>query len=188
MTTPATIVARLDDQGRGELVGALGAHRGRAMAELLEGQAEAWAREMGEGEPRVLGPEAELSAEVDRIAGDGDRPVAVIWPALARVRPDLGPAVVDDLAAGCDVVFGPLVDSGLYLLAFRRPLPLVADLLDGGVTPDGFAAALAMAAESGLEIGYLRPERSLASRDGVALALADPLTPENVRKLLKNPA
>ena len=45
-----------------------------------------------------------------------------------------------------------------------------------------------MAAESGLEIGYLRPERSLASRDGVALALADPLTPEHVRNLLKNPA
>jgi len=188
VTHPAVVVARLGDRNRNELVGALGAERGGTVAELLEAQAEAWAREMGDGGLHVPESGADLTAEVARLAGEGDRPVAVIWPALARVRPDLGRAVVDDLAAGCDVVFGPLVDGGLYLLAFQRPLPLVADLLNGGVTPDGFAAALSMAAESGLEIGYLRPERSLASRDGVALAVADPLTPGNLRRLLQKPA
>lgn len=188
MTQPAVLVARLGDQGRSELVDALGAERGRAIAELLEAQAHAWAHEVGEGELQVLEPGADLTEEVARHAAEGGRPVAVVWPALARLRPDIGPAVVDDLAAGCDVVFGPLVDGGLYLLGFQRLLPPVAGLLGGGLTPDGFAAALALAAESGLEIGYLRPERSLASRDGVALALADPLTPENLRKLLQNPA
>jgi hypothetical protein len=158
------------------------------VAELLEARAEAWAGEVGDGAPRLLAPGADLVEEVGRIVADGERPMVVVWPALARARPDLARAVVDDLAAGCDVVFGPLVDQGLYLLAFARPLPLVADLLAGGITPDGFAAALAMAADSRLEIGYLRPERSLASRDGVALALADPLTPENIRDLLQNPA
>jgi hypothetical protein len=153
---------------------------------LLESQAEVWARELGEGQLHVSEPEADLAAAVARIAGQADGPVAVVWPALARPRPDLAGAILDDLAAGCDVVFGPLVDGGLYLLGFQRPLPLVADLLAGDVAPDGFAAALSVAAESGLEIGYLRPERSLASRDGVALALADPLTPEAIKQLLQN--
>jgi hypothetical protein len=111
--------------------------------------------------------------------------LVVVWPALARLRRDHGQAALDDLAQGCDVVFGPLVDGGLYLLGFQRLLPLVVDLLEGDVQPDGFAAALSVAAESGLEIGYLRPERSLASRDGVALALADPLTPSDVRASLR---
>jgi hypothetical protein len=107
---------------------------------------------------------------------------------VARLRPDHGQAALDDLEAGCDVVFGPLVDGGLYMLGFRQVLALVEDLLGGEVQPDGFAAALSVAAESGLEIGYLRPERSLTSRDGAALALADPLTPPDLRKLLQNPA
>ncbi len=185
MTRPAVLLARLADRGRDELVAALGAERGGAVAELLEAQAEEWARELGGGEPRSVPLGATLAEQVASIAGPEDRPVAVIWPALARPRPDLTRAIVDDLAAGCDVVFGPLVDGGLYLLGFQRPLPLVADLLAGDVAPDGFAAALSVAAESGLEIGYLRPERSLASADGVALALADPLTPPELVGLLR---
>lgn len=188
MTRPAVLLAPLGDRGRNELVGALGPERGRAIVALLESQAEEWAREIGDGEVHVSEPGADLAAAVERIAAEADRPVAVLWPALARPRPDLAGAVLDDLAAGCEVVFGPLVDGGLYLLGFQRPLPLVADLLAGDVAPDGFAAALSVAAESGLEIGYLRPERSLASRDGVALALADPLTPETIKQLLQNPA
>jgi hypothetical protein len=188
MTPPAVLLARLGDRGRDELVSALGAERGRAVAELLGSQAEAWGRELGDGQLHVFEPGADLGEEVVRIAGQADSPVAVLWPALARPRPDLSRSVVDDLAAGCDVVFGPLVDGGLYLLGFQRPLPLVTDLLEGGLAPDGFAAALSVAAESGLEIGYLRPERSLASLDGVALALADPLTPENIKNLLQTGA
>ena len=187
MTHPAVLLTRLSDRGRTELVAALGAERGRAVAEFLEAEAEAWAREVGDGPPTLSAPEANLAEEVARLADGADRPVAVVWPALARFRPDLSRAIVDDLAAGCDVVFGPLVDQGLYLLAFQQPLPLVAELLGGGVAPDGFAAALSAAAELELEIGYLRPERSLASPDGVALALADPLTPENIKKLLEHP-
>jgi hypothetical protein len=188
VTNPAVLVARLGDRGRGELVGALGAECGRAVAELLETQAEAWAREVGDGQVHVAEPGDNLAEEVVRVAEEGDRPLAVVWPALARLRPDLRRAIVGDLAAGCDVVFGPLVDGGLYLLGFQRPLPLVTDLLAGELLPDGFAAALSLAADSNLEIGSLRPERSLASLDGVALALADPLTPGKIRRLLENPA
>jgi hypothetical protein len=185
---PVVLLARLGDRGRRELVDALGTERGRAVAELLEAQAEAWGEEIGSRQLHRSEPGANLADEATRIAGEGGRPVAVVWPALARLRPDLSRAILDDLAAGCDVIFGPLVDGGLYALAFQRPLPLVADLLAGELQPDGFAAALSVAAESGLEIGYLRPERSLASQDGVALALADPLTPENIRELLQKQA
>jgi Uncharacterized protein conserved in bacteria (DUF2064) len=184
VTRPAVVLAGLGDRARDELIGALGAQRGGAVAELLESQAERWARELGDGEPRFVPLGAGLAEQVAAIAGREDRPVVVVWPALARPRPDLTRAVLDDLDAGCDVVFGPLVDGGLYLLGFQRLLPLVADLLDGGPNPDGFAAALSLAAESGLEIGYLRPERSLASADGVVLALADPLTAPEIACLL----
>jgi glycosyltransferase A (GT-A) superfamily protein (DUF2064 family) len=80
-------------------------------------------------------------------------------------------------------VFGPLVDGGFYLLGFQELVPLVLDLLgEGGGSPG--ADALAGAAQSGFEIGYLRPERALTSSEGVALALADPLTPEEIRELI----
>jgi uncharacterized protein DUF2064 len=188
VTGPAVLLARLGDGGRRELANSLGSERGRAVAELLEAQAESWAREAGEGELHVADLGASLAEQVGWIAEQESRPVVVVWPSLARLRPDLRPAIVGDLAAGCDVVFGPLVDGGLYLLGFQRPLPLVTDLLGGEVQPDGFTASMSVAADSGLEIGYLRPERSLASLDGVALALADPLTPENIRQLLKSQA
>ena len=188
MTDPALLLARLDDRGRHQLADALGSEGGQAVAELLEAQAEAWARGVGEGQLHTAEPGANLAEEVAWIAEQEDRPVAVVWPALARLRPDLREAIVGDLAAGCDVVFGPLVDGGLYLLGFQRPLPLVTDLLQGELQPDGFAAAMSVAADSGLQIGYLRPERSLASLDGVALARADPLTPQNIKQLLQKQA
>jgi hypothetical protein len=186
VTEPAVLLARMGDRGQEELASALGPESGRAVAELLEAQAEAWAREVGEGRLHLADPEANLAQEVAWISEQEDRPVAVVWPALARLRPDLRPAILGDLAAGCDVVFGPLVDGGLYLLGFQRLLPLVTELLEGELQPNGFAAAMSVAADSGLEIGYLRPERSLASLDGVALALADPLTPGNIKHLLQN--
>jgi hypothetical protein len=184
VTPPAVLVAPLADRARHELEATLGTQDAAAIGATLEADAQAWAHEIEAGRPHVCPPEASLLEEVRRIAGEAAGPLVIVWPALARLRRDHGQAALDDLAEGCDVVFGPLVDGGLYLLGFQRLLPLVVDLLEGDVQPDGFAAALSVAAESGLEIGYLRPERSLASRDGVALALADPLTPAEIRAAL----
>jgi hypothetical protein len=161
---------------------------GDPLAAALRARTQGWLGELVDGELHDSPPGADLLEEVRALAGETDGAVLVVWPEVARLRPDHGQAALDDLEAGCDVVFGPLVDGGLYMLGFRRLLALVEDLLGGEVQPDGFAAALSVAAESGLEIGYLRPERSLTSRDGAALALADPLTPPDLRKLLQNPA
>jgi len=148
------------------------------VAEVLTAGAEGLVREVVSGQLCVCSPDARVLDEVERIGA----PAVIIWPAVARLRGEHVQAALEDLEAGCDVVFGPLVDGGCYLLGFQELVPLVRELLaeDRGSPGD----ALAGAAQSGFEIGYLRPERALSSSEGVALALADPLTPPEIRQLL----
>ena len=94
-------------------------------------------------------------------------------------------AALDDLAAGCDLVIGPVVDGGWYLIGLARPIPELAELpADSWHTPDVMALATAAARAAGLEVGLLRPERRLVSAGDIRAALADPLTPDDVRAVL----
>lgn len=149
----------------------------------LEADAERWAAYVaGDAVYRVRAPLAGATAEVhSKHAG----PLLVVWPVLARLRAEHAGAALEDLASGADLVLGPVIDGGLYLLGLPRPLGELLDLPDEAwLSRDAMPAALAAASESGLEVGLLRAERALRGLADVRAALADPLTPEPIAALL----
>jgi glycosyltransferase A (GT-A) superfamily protein (DUF2064 family) len=112
-------------------------------------------------------------------------PLIVVWPDLPRLRPQHAQGALDDLAAGCDVVLGPAIDGGLYLVAVPRPQPRLFALPERAWrSPDVMQIGVAAAREAGLEVGILRAERPLSKPADVRAALADPTLPDELRKIL----
>lgn len=170
-----------------ELVALLGSDRAARVQAELVAQATGWARALDARSFHTATSEAALPAQIDSILAGVDGPLLVIWPRLPRLRPEHSQGALGDLQAGCDLVFGPIVDGGFYLFGLSRPAPDVLRLLEEGFeTVPGTPGALAAAAEAGLELGYLRPERGLRSHDDVEAALADPLTSRELRRLLED--
>ncbi|MFL5824862.1 MAG: hypothetical protein ACJ764_15630 [Solirubrobacteraceae bacterium] len=176
-----------------ELEELLGAERSAVLQAEMNAQATAWARELASEDAHTASEDASLSGEVSRLLSQASGPLLVVWPSLPLLRREHADGALVDLHAGSELVFGPVIDGDLYLLGLRHPLPEVlarleealasgGDARDGG--PGAAAAALAAGAESGLEIGYLRPERGLRTPADVAVALADPLTPASIRRIL----
>ena len=165
-----------------ELGPLLGADRVAALQAQLSASALAWAEDVAPGSVLRADGQPSLADAVDLGFGRGPGPLLVLWPSLPRLHREHAEAAIDDLAAGCDVAFGPLMGGGFYLRGLARPLPEVVAALDGSgdTTPAGLAAA----GEGGLEIGYLQPERGLSTEADVAAALADPLTPPEISALL----
>ena len=125
-----------------------------------------------------------------RVFARNDGPLLIVWPDLpqAATRP-CRPARSSDLAAGCDVVFGPVIDGGLYMIALGRPLPKLFALPEQAWrSPDVMMLGVAAAREAGLEIGILRAERALQRPADVRAALADPLLPDELAAILKRAA
>jgi glycosyltransferase A (GT-A) superfamily protein (DUF2064 family) len=109
----------------------------------------------------------------------------IVWPDLPRLRPDHAAAALDDLRAGCDVVLGPAVDGGLYLVGIARPLPELFALPERAWRNDAMGVALTAIRDVGFEVGILRAERALHRPADVRAALADPLLPAEVGAILR---
>jgi hypothetical protein len=91
-------------------------------------------------------------------------------------------AALDDLAAGCDVVFGVAHDALPYILAVPRLDHELLALVEGSYR-DGVLAAFA---NRGIVLGMLRHERRLASAaDARALAI-DPLAPADLAAIVRS--
>jgi len=130
-----------------------------------------------------------LADAVGRVFARGEGPLLIVWPDLPRLSPDHFTAALEDLRAGCDVVLGPAIDGGFYLIALARPLPRLFALPErawrsGDVMEIGIAAVR----DSGLEVGILRAERPLHRPADVRAALADPLLAERFGRILSRPA
>ncbi len=112
-------------------------------------------------------------------------PLLIVWPDLPRIRRSHATAALTDLGEGCDVVLGPAIDGGLYLIGIARPLPSLFALPEQAWrSPDVMAVGFAAAQRAGLEIGILRVERALHRPADVRAVLADPLLPMDVRTLI----
>ena len=129
-----------------------------------------------------------LAAATAHVLSAHNGPVLVIGTDLPTLRPAHGAAALDDLAEGCDAVFGPAMDGGYYLVGIARPLPeLFALPTEAWGGPDVLSLGLRAAQDLGLEVGLLRPERDLDTPADARAALLDPMLPPDIAELLRRP-
>jgi glycosyltransferase A (GT-A) superfamily protein (DUF2064 family) len=129
---------------------------------------------------------ARLADAAARVFARHTGPLLIVWPDLPRLHRAHATAALGDLECGCDVVLGPAVEGGLYLIGIARPLPRLFALPEQAWrSPDVMAVGLAAAREAGLEIGILRVERALHRPADARAALADPLLPAEFRTVLR---
>jgi glycosyltransferase A (GT-A) superfamily protein (DUF2064 family) len=129
---------------------------------------------------------ARLADSVARVLARTDGPLLIVWPDLPRLSPRHAAAALDDLGAGADVVLGPAIDGGLYLLGIRGPSGDLFGLPEQAWrSPDAMTVGFAAAREAGLEIGILRAERSLNRPADVRAAVVDPLLPDVLAEILR---
>jgi uncharacterized protein len=132
---------------------------------------------------------ARLADAAARVFARKDGPLLIVWPDLPRLRPDHAAAALDDLRSGCDAVLGPVIDGGLYMLGIARPLPKLFALPEKSWrSPDVMMLGLAAARDASLEIGILRGERALHRPADVRAALADPMLPGDIERILRRAA
>jgi uncharacterized protein len=179
-------------------------------AKLITGAA-AWARKVGASALHVAHDPPDAGAELRRLVGSdalvfpqngegitgrladasarvlsrSGGPLLIVWPDLPRLRTAHATAALEDLSSGCDVVLGPAIDGGLYMVGIARPLPELFALPEQTWRGDVMAVALTAIRDVGFEVGILRAERALHRPADVRAALADPLLPEGVGAILR---
>jgi glycosyltransferase A (GT-A) superfamily protein (DUF2064 family) len=127
-----------------------------------------------------------LADAAARVFARHSGPLLIVWPDLPRMRLEHARAALDDLGAGCDAVLGPALEGGFYLIGINRPLPKLFALPEQAWrSPDVMTLTAAAVRAAGLELGILRAERALHRPADVRAALADPLLPEEVGRILE---
>lgn len=123
---------------------------------------------------------ARMYAAVAHAAATRPGPIVLIGTDVPLLTPDGIIEATGLLEAGHDVVFGPALDGGYYLIALRRPTPAVFDIdpaLWGGPRVLEFSVAAARAAD--LDVAFLPTLRDLDTpEDARALAAEAALPPE----------
>ena len=213
-TEPAVLImARAPRRGevRRALEPLLGAERCAALQAKLINDAVVWGTEVAPNAVHIAHDPPDSAAEIRLLVGpetvvfpqNGDGiagriadaaarvfarhagPLLIVWPDLPRLRPDHARGALDDLRAGCDVVLGPTLEGGFYLIGINRPLPKLFALPENvWRSPDAMALAIVAVRAAGLELGILRAERPLQRPADLRAALADPLLPEDVGQIL----
>jgi len=131
----------------------------------------------------------DLGQRMCRAAGDvfgRERgPVVIIGTDAPTLTPLLLGEATAVLGAGRDVVFGPAVDGGYYLVALARVVPEVFTIdpaLWGG--PEVLAASAEQTERTGLRMGLLPPLRDLDTPEDAAALLHGGALPSDIAALL----
>lgn len=115
----------------------------------------------------------------------GHAPVVVIGTDVPLLVPGTLRQALATLASGADVVFGPAVDGGYYLVGLRAFGPEVFALdpaLWGG--PGVLDASLAASGALGLRAATLEPLRDLDTPEDAAALVRDPGLPSGIGQAL----
>lgn len=129
-----------------------------------------------------------LTSGVATLFGGGFHPVVVIGTDVPTLTASGLRAAFGALAEGHDVVFGPALDGGYYLVGLNAPAAGVFDLapeLWGG--PEVLAASLAAARAEHLRVSLLPALSDLDTPADAEGLLADPALPRPVARLLTPP-
>lgn len=128
-----------------------------------------------------------LADAVGRVFSHNEGPLLIVWPDIPRLRPEHALAALEDLGNNCDLVLGPAIDGGFYLIGISRPLPELFSLSEQAWrNTDAMTLGVAATRDAGLELGLLRAERALHRPADVRAALADPLLPDELRPILQS--
>ncbi len=128
---------------------------------------------------------ARMAAAAAHVHAATPVPTLIVGTDLPALAPAHAAAALADLAEGSDLAIGPALDGGYYLLALPAPRAgLFALPPDAWGTEQVMALTLGAAGAADLEVGLLRAERDLDTPDDAAAALADPLTPAEIRAAL----
>lgn len=126
-----------------------------------------------------------MAAAVCDVAATRPGPVIVIGTDCPVLSPAHLAAAAGRLREGDDVVLGPAVDGGYYLIALAHPDPRVFALPThawGG--PDVATLTVRAAAAAGLNTGFIQPEHDLDTPADVTGLLADPRLPPEIAAIL----
>ena len=110
---------------------------------------------------------ARMRAAIERAVAGGAPRVVVVGTDC----PDVDAAVVSEALAAldtADVVLGPALDGGYYLVGVRAPADRACAALFEGVpwsAPDTLAVSLTRAAAAGLAVAQLAPRRDVDTED-----------------------
>lgn len=129
---------------------------------------------------------ARMRDAVEQVCSEQPGPVLVIGTDVPTLDARHLRAAAGMLADDVDVVFGPALDGGYYLIGLRRPCAAVFAIdpsLWGG--PQVLAASLAAADTAGLCTGLLEPLRDLDTPEDAHALLADGALPEELARLLR---
>lgn len=128
---------------------------------------------------------ARMCAAVGAVMGRPRRPVVVIGTDAPTLTETHLRAAADHVVSGDNVVFGPAVDGGYYLVALDRPRPEVFAIdprLWGG--PNVLSASLMAARTAGLRVGLLERLRDLDRPADAEAFLRDGDLPAGIADLL----
>lgn len=126
-----------------------------------------------------------LAAAVTDVLARRPGPLVVLGTDAPTLTADLLTDAFTELAAGADVVLGPALDGGYYLIGMNQPdtglFDLDPDLWGGGSV---LRATLALAARNAMRAALLTPLRDLDTPQDVTAILGDPLLPARIATLL----
>jgi len=128
---------------------------------------------------------ARMCAAVAHAAATRPGPIVLIGTDVPLLTSDTIIEATGVLAAGHDVVFGPALDGGYYLIAVRRPTPAVFDIdpaLWGG--SQVLASSAAAARLAGLDVAFRPTLRDLDTPEDAQALVADAGLPPAIHAIL----
>jgi rSAM/selenodomain-associated transferase 1 len=126
-----------------------------------------------------------LTAAVAAAASEHEGPLLVLGTDAPTLTVELLESAFAALRRGADVVLGPALDGGYYLIGLHHPLPhlfAIDPALWGG--HQVLAATVDAATREGCSVRLLRELRDLDTPEDAAALLADPALPASVAALL----
>lgn len=129
-----------------------------------------------------------LAAATDRVLGTHPEPLLVVGTDMPLLRAVDAGLAERALSAGSDVVFGPAVDGGYWLVGLASPLPALFELGADWGGPRVLERSLALAAELGLRAELLDERRDLDDPADARALLDEPGLVAGVAELLRRGA